>query len=502
MGVVIETDELACQVCVEVYSDSMRINISNSRMLKLSPPIPGDSVRIICGDGDVGSVVSQPDDAHFFVKRDDITILYLLSDVIRLDLSLVQNGSANSSPSNLISVEDSTGFADHVTKSSPSYSTGWRVNSPIPPSPMDPTLLNQNPSPSSSLVGGSSTTSPSNSWGVSTSSEPSSIQEARAFSLSSESSASSSNTHQSLTVHSLPPSSYETYQTEGCSTSLPLGSEHEQTSVLPQHGTSNYTHPFGDSAPKPNSPSGNLYPVITGDSVFAPQSNTDFGFQSTNSFQTCQSSGFGPVSYPTLPPYAAATTTSSTLHGNLQFAQPGYIAMVNYNQQSPMLLGNSYGQYGYQPQQQYQQVGVANTRTHSHAYPNLLNQQSGGTQLYPHVQVLCTGNQHSFPRQNNPSPTPCRGLTSSLKNMQVTSRKKSGLYPQLPVSSKLGCTKPQSASPWEEFRLLVNSTQNGLKSKKLTVDIVIDTAIRELSNKSPPQHWYNPLGKTGKLSHH
>ena len=473
-GVVVETNEQTYHLCVEMVCDGTMIDVTNILTLKPSQPMPGDTVRIIRGEsiGTVCSIDSRRDDSWVVVRVGGSPSLFLINDLIRLDTH-----SLNTTPPTI-----------STSKYSPPVSNEWRISSsippsplppsPVPPSPMDSIVPNYDTSPSSSLVGGANVRSP---WSVS-----SDIPDL-AFCLS-DSSASSSNCsgasipHPSH-AHSLPnplinngplSTTTESYQNSTPYNSLPNTNQYEPVNQVPP----TRPHPFNEPMAEPTtSPStnGNLYPVLTGDSVFTPQTTPpNYVPQSLN---TLQSSGVG-VAYPTLPSYTAST----------QYVQQPFAALVNQQQQY------MYGYLcSYQPQsQQYQQVGVVDTNM----TPPQLYQSSG---LYPQLATASMSNgQRSFLNQatTNPStqsPSNCR--TSLLnKSFPTCSRKKPGLYPQLPMSSK---SPSKQLTPWDEFRQLVTCTQSGLSSKHLSIEIVIDIAIKELAVKDPPENWYNPLSITG-----
>ena len=497
-GVVVETNEQTHHMCVEMLCDGVRIDVTNILMLKLSHPMPGDAVRVIRGEsiGAVCSIESRRDDSWVVVRVGGSPSLFLINDLVRLDTT-----SLNTTPP--ISTEVLSNY-------SPPVSNEWRVSSsippsplppssPIPPSPMDSIVPNYDTSPSSSLVGGVNIRSP---WSVS--SHSSDLPDL-AFCLS-DSSASSSNCSGASLPHpshalSLPnplinngplstrTESYQNSTPYNDYNSLPNTNQYEPVNqALPTR-----PHPFNEPVAKSTtSPSnGNLYPVITGDSVFTPQTTPPSYVPQTTptsyvprSLNTLQSSGVGVgVTYPTLPSYTASSN-------GIQYVQP--FALVNQQQQPQqyMLLSNGYALCGYQTQpQQYQQVGVVDTNM---TRPQLY--QSSG--LYPRLGTANMSNgQHSFLNQATTTQSPSNCGSSLSNKIPTCSRKKPSLYPQLPMSSK--CPSKQHLTPWDEFRQLVTSTQSGLSSKHLSIDIVIDIAIKELAVKDPPQEWYNPLSITG-----
>ena len=535
LGIVVEINEQSLQVSVEVQSDSTRINIINSRMLKLSPPIPGNMVRVIRGDsaGTTGSITSQHDNSQVLVQTDDNcpSILFLLTDLVRLDSSSRQVNLSTASPSNISGTEDSIVFSQ-TNEYSPSFSTEWRVNSSMPSSPMDSLVSNNfNPSPSSSLVGNvtspgnpcsslvGNVTSPGNPWSVSSSSD-------YAYCLSSDSSASSNcstaavtnsiQQHQPTMVQSMPTPSngltgsnnytrQENYQNALPNYSSLPNNQFEHHLPIKQQQSPSYAYPLGDSAHhKPTSPPSNLYPVVTGDTVYLPESNTEMDSQiATNGFPCGQSNNFGSVTYPTLPPSYASVTSPC----NVQYGRPwSNVAMVNCNQQSqytPVLLSNGYTFYGYQQvqPQQYQSAGVTNCMTHPQLYNDHLRSCGGNLypQLRPTPQMTTPTNQQSFYRQPYSTscqvPSPCKtGLVNRFKNLQAGSRKKPSLYPQLPLNGK---PMESKETPWDEFKSLINSIQCRQSCRPLSLESVIDTAIEGLSTKNPPQQWYNPLAEMG-----
>lgn len=495
-GVIVDMDEISCSVCVEMTCDSSRLKIAKSRMLKLCPPMTGDVVRVIRGAhlGSVGCITSQNDGSRAVVKLDDESppAEVNISDLVRLDSSQCSSGDtmATTPPG----VEDSMPTdTHHASPSPPTYSTGWRVNSPIPPSPIDSGTYEN--SPTSSLIS-NSVTSPNNSWN--TSNDPCPIKDF-SFGLPSEShnpSPPSSSPGNMYSSQSLPNPSTTAGIFNGSLTKTETyqgAASVRYTSLPPAYNGGgnmlNVPSPHGNTSPLV-SPSNNLYPVLnttTDSNGYSPQPSPA---------ATCSQSG-SHVSYPTLPSYAAIATPPN---------YPLTVPNATYPQQqqpqyTPVLLGNAstgYAIYGYQqpsPTTLYQ----SNTGIPMHGAPQPQGyarvQVGPPSHLYPQLQA------YSSPSMSQQQPFPHHQQQAGFgyANNNLSNRSKPSphsLYPKLPPSLSIG--KQQQPSPWDEFRLLVNSVQNRLPSQKRSLEMVIDLAIEALSHKEPPNHWYNPLAHSGE----
>lgn len=508
-GVIVEVDDISCSVCVEMSCDSSRLQIAKSRMLKLCPPMTGDVVRVIRGPGvgSVGCITSQNDGSRAIVRVEDNSSSDInIGDLVRLDSSVAtQCSSSNSSPPSNVGVEDSSTCmsTDHAnTYSPPAYATGWRVNSPIPPSPIDSVTYEN--SPSSSLIS-NSVTSPSNSWN--TSNDPCPIKdftfglpsESHNHYLSAGSPSGSVGSGNMYSTQSLPnpstksdvfsnPTKSESYQSNSYTPASTYPSS--LPPVMPpsfHNGGMNRlsapTHCRMSPVPSklPPSPSGNLYPVLNDESNgYSPQPSPSAGSQSNSH-----------VGYHTLPSYATPNN----------YPQPAS-STTTYSQQpqyTPVLLGNAntgYALYGYQqsatplyqPKSGISMYSTVPGQPQSYQYTRV-----GSSNLYPQLPSYSMSQQQPYPRQQQvPNYGNNQLQPTNYSNKKPSQSTPAPLYPKLPQANG----GPQS-SPWNEFRILVSSMQSRLPTEKRSLEMVIDLAIEALCQKEPPDHWYNPLAQSG-----
>ena len=557
MGVVVDIDQPRGQIYISVQTDTtistkICINLANSRMLRLLPPIPSDTVRIIRGNsaGAEGYVTSQPDNRSVVVKFENgSSAVFLLGDLVRLDSHSTETSqntstSNSSSPSNNASVEDMNKSSTSTNKNSPSFSTGWRVNSPIP-SPMDPVMSNFDVSPSSSIV--DSVTSPScNQWSVSSSSDLSSLPD---LSLLTDSGISSSSVNSTAitNLQQKPAQSLPTLHASQSMSNSALNFRSLQTDHYPQNNSTDLfssTHTESGLNPaasncNPSVSSGNLYPELTG-----TYNNSSFmSFNPSNNFHqssaNCQSeqvnvgtaSQTGGVSYPPLPAYPPTCVPNTPSYLNSSYGQTNaggclsapainpasYMNQQQQQQFAPVYFNPASG-LCYNLPQQSSMYSVMNNRPHPQMYQQSLNNRGSigfSAQGYPSQTI--PSYQPSLPffrgASNPPPPSYSSGNHRTMPvnsfplkpqlNSSAGVQKRTSLYPSLPsMNDSKSNDKLKKCNPWDEFKALVKrSPRNGgicRNGNNMTFDTVVERAIDSLLTKDPPHYWYNPLVKEGE----